>query len=214
MNMLRSDLPVLPPNMRDLPIDSRGYPVPFFVPSIDGSHDFRVADRQKLFRCMTEKLCWICGKSLGRRLIAFTIGPMCAVNRISSEPPQHPECAEFAARACPFLIVPAMKRRSTTMTHKAPAAGIMIERNPGVALIWMTRRWRVVHEHNGVLFQIGAPIKTLWFAEGRAATRSEALEALDSGLPILLKYAQQDGPEYRAELEDNYHRTMRLLPQD
>src|SRR6266702_1368914 len=107
---LRPNLPPVPRNMRELPIDQRGYPVPYFVQWINGVPDFRISNRGVVDPCVVCKLRWICGKPLGSRLLAFTIGAMCAINRISAEPPQHPECSEFAARACPFLSVPKMKR--------------------------------------------------------------------------------------------------------
>jgi hypothetical protein len=198
--------------MRDLPIDKRGYPVPFFVEWINGAPEFRVASRGKLDRCVLLKLCWICGKPLGNRLVAFTIGPMCAINRISSEPPQHPECAEFAARACPFLTMPKMERRMDNLPAKLPPPGQMIERNPGVTLIWLTRRWELDHQPTGYLFHIGAPIKAMWYAEGRKAQRSEVLDSIRSGLPVLL--SQIASKEDMAEMDKRYDAAMRLLPKE
>ena len=103
MTEYRQDLPQpIPDRILRLPVE-RGYPVPFFVDRVDGHYDFRVADARKLKLCVMKKLCWICGEPLGRNL-TFAIGPMCAINRISAEPPSHRECAEWSARACPFLI--------------------------------------------------------------------------------------------------------------
>jgi hypothetical protein len=211
---LRPNLPPLPHNMRDLPVDTRGYPVPFFVQWINGVPEFRLMNRGKMDRCVLLKLCWVCGKPLGNRLIAFTIGPMCAINRISSEPPQHPECAEFSAMACPFLPMPKMRRRTDGLPEgtKGDGAGIMIDRNPGVTLVWLTRRWTVLQEPNGYLFSVGAPIKTMWFAEGRRANRSEVLASIESGLPLLRELAVS--PEEMAELETRRKAAMKLLPKE
>jgi len=209
---LRSTLPPLPSNMRDLPVDTRGYPIPFFVQWIDGVPEFRLANRGNLHRCVLLKLCWVCGKPLGNRLVAFTIGPMCAINRISSEPPQHPECAEFSARACPFLINPRMRRREDNLPEKQEPAGLMLEHNPGVTLVWITRRWNVVHELNGDLFEIGTPTKALWYKEGRAASRSEVEAAIDNGFPLLRQYAKSK--KDLAELENQRIAAMKLLPKE
>jgi hypothetical protein len=46
MHQLRLTLPSLPSNMRDLPVDTRGYPIPFFVQGIDGAPEFRLANRE------------------------------------------------------------------------------------------------------------------------------------------------------------------------
>src|ERR1041385_2432550 len=98
----RTDLPELPARLRKLPVE-RGYPVPWFVAFVDGHYDFRVIGPGKIARAVQENRCWICGDTLGSYL-CFPIGPMCAINRVTSEPPSHRECAEWSARACPFLL--------------------------------------------------------------------------------------------------------------
>lgn len=90
---------------------------------------------------------------------------MCAINRISSQPPLHPECADFSARSCPFLINSRMRRREDNLPDKQEPTGLMLEHNPGVTLVWLTRRFKVLHELNGYLFEIGTPTKTLWYKE-------------------------------------------------
>ena len=83
-------------------------------------------------------------------------------------------------------------------------AGIMITRNPGVALVWVTgyRSWKTRGDGDGgILFDIGDPKQALWFARGREATRAEVLAPIDSGLPLLREMAERDGPDAVAELE-------------
>ena len=187
-----------PGRIARLPKNKAGYPVPWFVAWIDGEPDFRVANADKLRSAIRRRLCWTCGGPLGG-IGAFTIGPMCAVNRVSTEPPSHRECAEFSATFCPFLNTPQMTRRDRGKPADAVnPAGIMITRNPGVALVWVTgyRSWHLFSDHEGgTLFDIGDPKETLWFARGRAATRGEVLASIDSGLPILAEMAEKDGPE-------------------
>src|SRR5687768_6618400 len=110
MTNLRPGLPPLPDKLKGLAVDRRGYPVPFFVGYVGEEPDFRVVDPRKLLRCVKEKLCWVCGQPLDP-IWVFVIGPMCGVNRISSEPPSHYQCARFSAEACPFLARPHMVRR-------------------------------------------------------------------------------------------------------
>ena len=96
MTDLRPGLPPLPRRMRTLPIDERGYPVPWFVqwflpdgsgaaPGV-GKPDFRVADGYKRESAVKHRLCWLCGGKLGRQF-AFVIGPMCAINFALFRPP-------------------------------------------------------------------------------------------------------------------------------
>lgn len=205
MSAIRRDLPPLPRYFASLPVDDRGYPVPFFVSYVSGAPDFRVADARKLAICVKEKRCWLCGHPLGRNL-AWVIGPMCAINRTSSEPPQHLDCADFAARACPFLVRPAAKRREANLpTDRIEAAGEGLKRNPGCALVWCARDFRTIRVDGsapgtsaGVLFQLGEPTETRWYCQGRRASPAEVASSVYSGLPLLLKIARdQDCAECR-----------------
>lgn len=209
---LRSDLPPLPDHFRKLPIDERGFPVPWFVAWIDGKPDFRVVRPGGVEDAFTHQLCWLCGEKRGK-FGAFVIGPMCAVNRVSSEPPSHLSCAKFAAMACPFLTRPMAKRNERDLPdeHK-PAAGVTISRNPGVALVWSSETFEPFKAPGGILFDIGAPTRVMWFAQGRSATRSEILHSIETGLPILREMAEKDGADAVAELEAQIERAMRLVP--
>lgn len=205
---LRAGLPPLPNHMKDLPRDSRGYPVPWFVAWVDGVPDFRVADGAKRVKAVKHNLCWICGQRLGTYL-AFTIGPMCAINRVSSDPPQHLECAIFSALGCPFLSRPQANRRTANLPAEAEdAPGLPIMRNPGVTLVWVTKSYRI----RSNLFYVGDPVSTAWYREGRAATRQEVLDSIQSGLPSLTEMAAAEGPTAVQALEYATAVAMRLVP--
>lgn len=214
---LRPDIAEPPRSMQKLPIDSRGYPVPWFVDWINGEPEFRAMDPRKFKAAINDRLCWTCGNKLFSEEI-FVIGPMCAVNRISSEPPSHRECALYAAKNCPFLSKPQMHRRKDGL-EILPAPGMMIERNPGVTLLWYTRRHELQTVRNrpgaadGILFRIGRPFKVEWYCRGRAATRGEVLDSVESGIPLLREAAEKyDGPEGIAYLEAQITEARRLLP--
>jgi len=202
----------MPARIARLPKDEAGRPVPFFVLWTDGRPDFRIMDSEKFALCWHESLCWVCGERLGVHR-AFVIGPMCAVNRISSEPPSHVDCAVFSACACPFLSTPKMKRRERDMPEGGvqPLGGVMIKRNPGVALVWVTRTYTLESDgKGGALFFIGSPERTLWYCEGRPATRDEILDSINSGYPAL--QAEADSAEGLRELERSLEIALRLVP--
>lgn len=216
---MRSDLPPLPNLMSNLPVDKRGYPVPWFVKWIDGEPEFRAMDPIKYWQAVRKRLCWVCGNPLWREIV-FTIGPMCAVNRISSEPPSHRECAKYSAMGCPFLSKPQMVRREGGLPE-APAnvGGVMIARNPGVTLLWYTYRYEHIETPKrgpsdaGFLFHIGRAFKVEWYCRGRLASRAEVIEAMESGLPTLREVAAKyDGPEQMAVVERQIAEAYRLLP--
>ena len=207
----------MPGRMALLPQDKARHPVPWFVAWIDGKPDFRVIGPGKLAEAVRCSLCWVCGHGFsGGEDRAFVIGPMCAVNRVSSEPPSHVECATWSAANCPFLTTPQMVRRERHLPDGTEnPAGIMIRRNPGVALVWVTgyRSWKLRDLGGGeLLFAIGEPKRALWFACGQEATRAEVLASIDSGLPLLREMAQEEGPGAVAELERMHRDALAHIP--
>ncbi len=208
--------PDLPARMASLPVDHRGFPVPWFVAWVDGEPQFPVADAEKIGIAIRHKKCWVCGGTLGQ-YGSYVVGPMCAVNRTSSEPPSHLDCAQFSARNCPFMTRPRMKRvgRENMPMGVQNPAGDMIERNPGVALVWTSRNgkpWKP--RGGGILFNLGDPTSVEWYAQGRPATREEVLESINSGLPLLRDMADRDPRSIEAHLElDRFvDRAMLLVP--
>lgn len=185
--------PNAPARIAALPIDKRGFPVPWFVAWVDGEPIFPAMDGEKLAGAIRHESCWVCGQRLGRFKV-FVIGPMCVANRISSEPPSHDECARFAALNCPFLANPNMKRVPQERYGGGVSAGVMIERNPGVtALVTCEGPVRWHRDGPGVLFHVEPISRVEWFARGREATRAEVEESFDSGLPALRQMAEREG---------------------
>ncbi|HEY6382034.1 MAG TPA: hypothetical protein VIY07_09545 [Pseudolabrys sp.] len=217
-HLIRPDLEALPGRLRQLPLDERGYPVPWFVDWLDGKPEFRAMDPRKFVRAIKEKLCWVCGQRLGVHL-AFVAGPMCGVNRTSSEPPCHLECAQWSARNCPFLSKPDMVRREDGLMNKAAlveeSAGFCITRNPGVVMVWITRQYEIFRPHAGnqagYLLQMGDPERVEWWCQGRTATRAEVDASIESGLPNLETMARLEPGGMRA-LERAVRRFERWLP--
>jgi len=218
---------VIPPRMRYLPVSPMGFPVPWFVqwfedetrvqpaPFGAGVPDFRCVDAAKVVPAIERRLCWLCGGALGAR-IAFVIGPMCAVSRVTSEPGCHRDCAVFAAIACPFLSNPRMRRNDRALPEqRVEAAGVPLDRNPGVTCVWITRKFkpfRPAMGNSGLLIRLDAPVSVSWHAHGRDATRAEVLESIDSGLPQLRAVAELQGGGAPEKLEQDYLGLMPLLP--
>jgi hypothetical protein len=208
LNAAIRDIPI-PDRMKRRPVDSRGFPVPWFVAKVNGEWDFRVLHPGSIATAHKKHLCWLCGEPLGQYM-AFVIGPMCSINRVSSEPPSHRECAEYAVRACPFLSKPRMVRNEKDMPQGGTIAGVGIMHNPGATLIWITKKYKLIRAFNGVLFEIGNPESVHWYKEGREATRAEIKDAINKGLPYLREMASIEGGE--KELEAKITGAMKLLP--
>jgi hypothetical protein len=202
-----------PPRIAALPVDERGYPIPCFVGHNKGVLDFRVANTDHIVACVRKNLCWVCGQKLFEEKV-FVIGPMCAINRVSSEPPSHRECAVWSAQNCPFLTKPHMKRREDGMPDwlENNAPGIPLARNPGVSLVWYTKRFDVIHVGRGVLWKLGNPFRWEWFSEGRPAIREEVVRSIESGYHNLTEEAEKEGPAAIAELKRATLEHLRYLP--
>ncbi len=210
----------IPPFMAELPRDKHGRPIPWFV-HVDehGVPDHRVVKAGATPQALAGQLCWLCGRRMTGGYGSFVIGPMCAVNRVSAEPPSHLPCATYAARVCPFLSQPNMRRRETGLPEvKTMPAGHMIARNPGVTAVWSSRTWEAFRVPSGqgmepgILLDIGDPVAVAWWAEGRRARRDEILTSVESGLPTLLEAARAEGDEAVEQLRVATVQLDRLLP--
>lgn len=189
--------------MRGLPLDRRGYPVPWFAAWEDGEGNevargrgipqIKFMSGKAVGEALRDGRCWVCGGRLGRYK-AFVIGPMCAVNRINAEPPSHLDCADFSARACPFLARPHMRRSGAgdeEVIEELP--GIALLRNPKVACVWIIQgRFTTTRTEKGPLMRLPEPDSLRWYAEGRPATRPEIEEAVTTGLPSLHDLAKSE----------------------
>lgn len=195
----RPDLETPTQRIAPLPVH-RGYPVPWFVGWVNGEPEFRAMDGEKFVRAIRERLCWVCGQTIGsygkrepHPVYTFVAGPMCGINRTSAEPPCHLECARWSARNCPFLSKPHMVRRENDLPDHMESPGHSIRRNPGVSLLWSTAKYRPFSDgKGGTLLNMGEPTALEWWAEGKAATRAQVVASVESGLPILMEIARQE----------------------
>lgn len=209
------DVPV-PERMGRLATDKIGRPVPWFVAWFGGEPDFRIIAPGRMAEALSGNLCWLCGQQIIGSYVGFVAGPLAAVNRASPEPPGHVNCAEYAARVCPFLTHPGARRRESALPTTKDPAGEMIRRNPGVCLVWVTRKFDVWYPrpNDGPLIRMGDPIDVFWFRMGRRAYRFEVLSALAAGLPDLRRAAMIDGPRAVAQLDGKIRVARSLIPAD
>jgi hypothetical protein len=205
----------MPAHMKGLPIDHRGYPVPYFVAWDDDKKiwEFRATDERKWVTAATQSRCWICGQHVGVHK-TFVIGPMCGVNRNTAEPGSHAECALWAVKNCPFLVRPNMVRREDEdLIAKSHAKGIMITRNPEVTLLWCTKSWRVhLDMNNSPMIRLGDPETVSFWKEGRTATREEILTSIRTGLPAIEEHITENYE--RRMLQQSLDYMMTLIPKE
>lgn len=182
--------PDLPDRMAHLPVDDRGFPVPWFVPWKDGKPIFPAMDHAKWISAIRANHCWVCGGQLGRFKF-HVIGPMGLINGVSAEPPSHRECANFAARHCPYIANPRMGRVPAEKHGTVDHPGTMDQGNPGV--------WCVIECQGPVQLVSGkqlikvAPIANVdWWAMGRKASPEEARAGFEERAELLSGYAARE----------------------
>jgi hypothetical protein len=108
----------IPERMRELPLDSRGYPIPVIVyRDTDGKPHFTINDSRAVDRVIRYDLCAICGTKLWRGRW-FVGGPGSAFHEHGAylDPPLHAECCEYALQVCPYLAAPKYAKRIDAKT--------------------------------------------------------------------------------------------------
>jgi hypothetical protein len=214
-NELRPELPALPERMERLPIDARGYPVPAFVANVNGEPDFRIADGAFKEHAQRNGLCYVCGQPFTTRHRWYVIGPMSVVNRTTSEPAVHRECALFSVKGCPFLMRAHAVRRENALPDATYADEASISRNPGVTALYSTRTCEVYRRgrnQGDFLLFLGEPEEVEWYKAGQLATRSEVLASIQSGYHLLLAEAEKEGKEALFALFQSTERAFPILP--
>lgn len=119
----------LPPRMRGLPLDARGYPIPFIVlRDSEGKPHFTINDDTSIAKVIKYDLCGICGQRLLRGRW-FVGGPLSAFHSAGAynDPPMHHECATFALRVCPYLALRRYTGRIEARTLTDPVQRILID---------------------------------------------------------------------------------------
>lgn len=215
MTPLPSDMPN---RMKQLRRDDAGRPVPFFVEYVNGKPDFRVMNRDHFALAVMQDLCWVCGKKLTKHqsqpIGTFVAGPMCLVNHVSAEPPAHADCAEWSAKACPFLNNPNKVRREGNLPDGwTEAPGEMILRNPGVTALIESTSWKAFKIDQGVLFRFSQIRNVTWYREGREATTVEVLDSMETGMPALMEAAEADGELAVRQLQRLTVEALKWVPQ-
>jgi hypothetical protein len=166
--MPKLDLTNAPPQIKALPIDSRGYPIPFFVAYPDGNPDHRIADGRKNVECARRRLCYVCGQPHQAGQYAFINGPVAFSNRYSSEPPNHLACALFALRFCPHLNNEKSQRRDAGKPVEARERLGMIDEKCPIVGLWVSQGYKIALnplEPGFYVYRLG-PGKVQWWRNG------------------------------------------------
>jgi len=141
---MESNAADIPKLMEHLPIDDRGYPVPYFVPMVNGKPDFRFQDSRKKKICREWLKCSVCGNRLFAKSFWFITGPMGFHNATVSDEPMYEQCARYSLAVCPHLVFHKAERRTDDMPH-APSQ--LTEKPEHIFLIKADKIWYLDSVH-------------------------------------------------------------------
>lgn len=209
---MKREFTEMPYGIEVLPIDDRGYPVPFFVAYRNGRPDHRIVDEAKKEIAHKEKRCFICGRKLGGYK-AFVLFPMNIVTRISDEPPAHYTCAEWAVKNCPHMVNSKARRNDHDSVSKEMLLSETGIENNGmpVQAIWVTKKYKTVTT-NTRLFIVGEAERVEWYSSGKPATRDMIEANLLERLPIFEAQALEEGDYAHKQFLDIKKAAWGLLP--
>lgn len=165
----------IPKFLDHLPVNEKGYPIPYFVAIVDGKPDFRLLDSVKQLACINGKKCGVCGKTIPNTQFYFVSGYFGYLNSISTDPGMHRECAEFSLVACPHMHFKKAERREEYdegVDVSAPA-GFVDTKPDKVYLIRATnyKAGRIPGSKN-ITIQYKAMNAEEWIYEGNILVRS------------------------------------------
>lgn len=180
----------IPPKMRLLGKDRRGYPVPFIVQrDLTNRAFFTVNDMVRVLACGRRGLCGICGTKLERDVWLIG-GPGAAFHEHGAylDPPMHHACATYALMVCPYLgsrysgrIDQALLKHGKWPPMKVFSEDLMMPEQPPFFVLARTRLSRMVQdpEEGNVRFHPQRPwlAVELWI-HGRQVSEAEATAAL------------------------------------
>lgn len=154
----------MPDRIAKLPRDTRGYPIPYFVPIVDGVPDFKYLDERKQKLCIRYRRCAICGEQIDGE-VAFIGGPKTVENRVCSDPGMHEDCARYAIAVCPFMARPTAKRSGRYHDDSVRPPGAIDERPERTAL-YITRAYIPRSVRGQTLIRLYPAHRVVWFENG------------------------------------------------
>lgn len=198
----------MPARIASLPTNELGIPIPWFVrPAFP--FDFRVLRDSALHEAWRREICWICGQPLGVYKV-YVVGPLSAIQRVSSEAACHRDCADYAMMVCPFIANPKMVRGGRDYPVDIVQMADYELQNPGIYLQWVSREpYRSLEFSYLKLPQWN---ELIWWKQRRRASREEVCDALFAGAKKLRYSPQYHDPATHRKFDADIAQMHSLIP--
>lgn len=180
----------VPPKMRLLDRDRRGYPVPWIVQrDLTGRPFFVMNDVERTMACGRRKVCGICGRKLERDVWLIG-GPGAAFHEHGAflDPPMHRACATYALQVCPYIGARYTGRVDTALAKqgkwdprmRALVEEGMIPEQPPFFVLARTTRASMAFDGGAPRFHPHRPwLAVEYWHHGERITRTQAVAALE-----------------------------------
>ena len=131
--------------------------------------NFRVVDDAHRLQCSFRNWCHLCGEPLGRHM-CFIGGPNSIKNRTFFDGPMHTDCAQYAAKVCPYLALSKewverpIKDMPGTLMHEVPESATGRPAKMGVLYCDSYNPIKVQRPDGSleVFFRAGEPTRIDW----------------------------------------------------
>ncbi|MBT2492106.1 hypothetical protein J7E96_27020 [Streptomyces sp. ISL-96] len=177
----------MPAGIAARPLDDRGYPVPAITPWEDGTPQFASTSMRRVFLCVEERRCTVCGTEMQPgpvwRVVdgdeAEMISAVLGVGKefLNSAPtgeaPGHRTCMIYAAMVCPFLSSPEGRRSEASDMYGADLPKGDARGSGGAVVAYNDYGFKQTAAGPGVVY--GAPIEIITY--NRAADLQDELTA-------------------------------------
>lgn len=157
--------PPVPVALAHLPIVG-GLVVPWVTPrTVDGRHLLGAVDAARVRTAIQQRLCGVCGRSLGSRLVLL-VRESDLARFASTEPALHPHCAAYTTAACP-MIAGQLSHYRTSAQPIGPGAlhGADADKRRGAPAepwfaVWLTRYdATTVHGHPAASYLLAPTLR-------------------------------------------------------
>lgn len=151
----------VPLRLQRFPKDSRGYVIAYTNLMTKTGHPyFLTPDENRRIFCVRNHLCGLCGEPLAAEMVGIG-GLETLQDPIFSEAFMHWECADYAARTCPFLaharFTDCVKKIPKPDGYAVPLASRPRKKRPDAMIFYVTDgyKWEFSQvEENGRVFNV------------------------------------------------------------
>ena len=180
------DVP-LPPLMRALPKDERGFPIPVIIlRDPDGKAIFSANNGNVVEKCAKEHLCGVCGNKLLDDTWVLG-GPLSAFHPhgVYIDTPIHHECGTYALQVYPYLVLSSYRSvpdRVGKLNERFAGTAVLVNptQDPNRPPFFVFAKVSGYERDNGYVYPVRPFLAEEFWLAGERISRERALEVVNA----------------------------------